>query len=64
MVMAEQLMDAAGVARYLNVHPRTVARLTERGELTAFKVGGHGRFRKSDVDAYLEKTKPKPKKEE
>lgn len=61
--MTERLMDTAEVARYLKVNPRTVTNMAERGELPASKVGRHWRFRKSDVDAYLERTKPTRKKE-
>jgi len=57
----EQLLTTEEVARYLKLHPRTVTNMAERGELPASKVGRHWRFRKQDVDAYLEKQKPKPK---
>jgi excisionase family DNA binding protein len=42
------------VGRYLRVHPRTVQRLVQRGELSAIHVGKLWRFRKSDVDAWIE----------
>lgn len=60
----EVLMDTEEVARYLKVHVKTVTNLIERGELLASKVGRHWRFRKSDVDAYLERRLSRPRQDE
>lgn len=61
IVSDEQLMETDDVARYLNVHRKTVINLVERGELRGYRVGRNWRFRKSDVDAYLEQQRePKP----
>ena len=60
----EALMDTEEVARYLKVHAKTVISLVERGELIASKVGRHWRYRRSDVDAYLEKRQNRPRQEE
>jgi excisionase family DNA binding protein len=57
----EQLMTSEEVARYLKIHPRTVTNMAERGDLIGSKVGRHWRFRKRDVDDYLDRQKPKPK---
>jgi excisionase family DNA binding protein len=54
MVSNEALMDTADVARYLKMHPKTITSMVERGELKAYKVGRHWRYRKGDIDAYLE----------
>jgi excisionase family DNA binding protein len=57
----EKLMETDDVARYLSVHRKTVINLVERGELKGYRVGRNWRFRKSDVDAYLERQQePKP----
>jgi excisionase family DNA binding protein len=57
----EKLMETDDVARYLNVHRKTVINLVERGELRGYRVGRNWRFRKSDVDEYLERQQePKP----
>jgi excisionase family DNA binding protein len=52
------LYRAAGlwrrVAEYLSVAERTVYRMAERGELPAFKVGDAWRFRREDIDAWIE----------
>jgi excisionase family DNA binding protein len=57
----EALMDTAEVARYLKMHAKTIVSMVERGELTAYKVGRHWRYRKSDIDAYLEQRRNIPK---
>ena len=60
----ESLMNTEQVAHYLNVHVKTVMNLLARGELIASKVGRHWRFRKSDVDAYLERHQNRPREKE
>jgi PTS system nitrogen regulatory IIA component len=57
----EELLTSEQVAKYLKLNPRTVTNMAGRGDLPASKVGRHWRFRKSDVDEYLERKKPKPK---
>ena len=59
----EPLMDTEDVARYLKVHVKTVMNLVNRGELIASKVGRHWRYRKRDVDAYLEQRQNRPRNE-
>jgi excisionase family DNA binding protein len=51
---SEEILDVKEVAKILKVSTRTVIRLAERGELTAFKVGDLWRFRRSDVDDYIQ----------
>ena len=41
------------VADYLSVNGRTEYRMAERGELPAFKVGDAWRFRREDIDAWI-----------
>jgi excisionase family DNA binding protein len=40
-------------AQYLRLHPDTMYRLLQRGDLPALKVGRQWRVRRSDLDAYL-----------
>jgi nitrogen PTS system EIIA component len=63
-VSDEALMDTAEVAHYLKMHPKTIVSMVERGELKAYKVGRYWRYRKSDIDAYLEERLSTPKTEE
>ncbi len=48
------IWDSIEAARYLRVHPRTVIRMAKQRELPGIRVGRLWRFRKSDVDRWLE----------
>ncbi|GAC1568697.1 MAG: hypothetical protein NVS3B14_18820 [Ktedonobacteraceae bacterium] len=50
----EKLLDVQHVAERLDVNPRTVLRMVERGELPAFKVSHRLRFRPADLEKYLQ----------
>ena len=41
-------------ASYLRIHPRTLARMARDGEIPAFQIGRHWRFRRSDLDAWVD----------
>lgn len=60
---ADEILEVKDVAQILKVSTRTVIRLAERGELTAFKVGDLWRFRRSDVDDYIEQQIQRRKKD-
>jgi excisionase family DNA binding protein len=62
--MASDLLDAKEVAHMLRVSVRTVVRLAERGELVAFKVGDLWRFRRSDVDTYIQQQIQRQKRQD
>ncbi len=50
-----EVMTTEQVADYLQVRPRTVERWCYTGDGPTFvKVGRHRRFRRADVDAWLE----------
>jgi excisionase family DNA binding protein len=51
---SEEILEVKEVANRLKVSTRTVIRLAERGELVAFKIGDLWRFRRSDVDNYIQ----------
>lgn len=48
-------MTVRDVAGYLNVDEKTVYRLAQRGGLPGFKVAGTWRFRRGDIDAWIER---------
>jgi len=50
-------MTVQDVAEYLNVDPKTVYRMVNRGDLPGFKVGGSWRFKKEDIDTWIAKQK-------
>ena len=60
MLVADDVLDAKEVAQLLKVHQRTVIRLAERGELPAFRVGDLWRFRRTDVEEFINKQIRKP----
>ncbi len=65
--MTESTLTIKELAKYLNVTERTIYNLLERGELPGFKVGANWRFRKEDIDKWIEqnmknKTKEKDNK--
>jgi len=50
----EQAMTVRDVAGYLNVDEKTVYRLAQRGDLPGFKVAGAWRFKRSDLDNWID----------
>lgn len=51
--MAKQpVLTLRQVARYLTVHPNTIYRLAQRGQIPAFKVGSDWRFNRESIDAW------------
>ena len=51
---ADQAMTVRDVAGYLNVDEKTVYRLAKRGDLPGFKVAGAWRFKRSDLDGWID----------
>jgi excisionase family DNA binding protein len=49
-----QVLTVKAAAELLEVDPKTVYRLVERGQLPAFKVGKQWRMRLSDLEAWIE----------
>jgi len=50
-----QIMTPKEAAKYLGLHLITVYRLTKKGELPGFKIGGQWRFKKDFLDSWIEK---------
>jgi excisionase family DNA binding protein len=42
------------VASYLCVSTRTLDRLIQAGEIPAYRIGGHRRFRREDLDSFID----------
>lgn len=59
----DQAMTVHDVAEYLNVDEKTVYRLAKRGDLPGFKVAGAWRFKRSDLDGWIDLQKKAAKKE-
>lgn len=45
------------LAALLEINPRTITRLEQRGELKAHHIGRVKRFRREDIEAYLKKSR-------
>lgn len=55
-----QWLGTAEAARYLGITPRTLYRLIDSGELSAYKFGRVIRLKQSDVDAFIEGARVEP----
>ena len=57
--MEEAFLTTEEVLEYLQVNLRTVYRLIKAGKIPAVRVGRQWRFRKRDIDAWLESQQPR-----
>ena len=57
--MDESFLTTEEVLEYLQVNLRTVYRLIKAGKIPAVRVGRQWRFRKRDIDAWLESQRPR-----
>lgn len=55
--MRDAAFTVKHLAAYLSVNEKTVYRLAQRGELPGFKVAGAWRFRREDIDAWIDQQK-------
>jgi excisionase family DNA binding protein len=55
----ESFLTTEEVLEYLQVNLRTVYRLIKAGRIPAVRVGRQWRFRKRDIDAWLESQRPR-----
>ena len=55
----EDILTAREVAVYLKVNRRTVYRLLKARKIPAFRIGGQWRFKRSELDRWLEAGKIK-----
>lgn len=54
MPLSFETLTPGEIARALRVHPFTVTRLAREGKLPGFKVGGIWRFRKDELEQWLD----------
>jgi excisionase family DNA binding protein len=57
--MDERFLTTEEVLEYLQVNLRTVYRLIKAGKIPAVRVGRQWRFRKRDIDAWLDSQRPR-----
>jgi excisionase family DNA binding protein len=55
--MSDQIMTIKDVSDYLKLSEKTAYRLASDGKLPGFKVGGSWRFKLSDIELWIEKSK-------
>jgi excisionase family DNA binding protein len=59
--MNTDIMTIREVADYLKLTEKTAYRLVAEGKIPGFKVGGSWRFRRSEIEAWIDgKSKRKP----
>jgi excisionase family DNA binding protein len=58
-MMDDSFLTTEEVLEYLQVNLRTVYRLIKAGKIPAVRVGRQWRFRKRDIDAWLESQRPR-----
>lgn len=55
--MSEQIMTVKDVASYLKLNERTVYRMATSAKIPAFKVGISWRFKREDLEKWIEEQK-------
>ncbi|EOX4358911.1 helix-turn-helix domain-containing protein [Vibrio cholerae] len=55
--MVDKILTLKEVAAYLKLAEKTAYRLASEGKLPGFKVGGSWRFKREDLEAWIEKQK-------
>lgn len=57
--MSDEILTLKEVAAYLKLAEKTAYRLAAEGKLPGFKVGGSWRFKREDIQRWIEETKRK-----
>ena len=57
--MNDQILTLKEVAAYLKLAEKTAYKLAAAGKLPGFKVGGSWRFKREDIDRWIEEQKKK-----
>ena len=55
--MTDQILTLKEVAAYLKLAEKTAYRLASEGKLPGFKVGGSWRFKREDLESWIEENK-------
>ena len=61
--MADEILTLPEVAKLLKVAEKTVYTMAQRAEIPAFKVRGQWRFKRADIDSWIEQQKSDTHKE-
>jgi excisionase family DNA binding protein len=60
---ADEMLSATQAGRILGVSGKTVVRMMEAGDFPGFKIGFVWKFRRGDVERYLESRRYRPDQE-
>ncbi len=55
--MADDILTIKEVADYLKLTERTLYRLVQEGKIPGFKVGSSWRFKRADIERWIEEQK-------
>jgi len=55
--MADDILTIQELAIYLKLNEKTAYQLASEGKLPGFKVGGSWRFKRVDIEQWIEETK-------
>ncbi len=55
--MTDEILTLKEVASYLKLAEKTAYKLAAAGKLPGFKVGGSWRFKKEDIESWIEQRK-------
>ena len=55
--MTDEILTLKEVAEYLKLAEKTAYRLVAEGKLPGFKVGGSWRFKRTDIEKWIEENK-------
>lgn len=61
--MQDEILTLPEVATLLKVAQKTVYSMAQKGQIPAFKVGGQWRFKRIDIDQWIEQRKAAPRDE-
>jgi excisionase family DNA binding protein len=61
--VADEILTLPEVAGLLKVAEKTVYTMAQRAEIPAFKVRGHWRFKRADINSWIEQQKSEAHKE-
>lgn len=59
MLVTDEILTIQEVAKYLKLNEKTTYRLASEKKLPGFKVGGSWRFKRSDLEDWIETQKDK-----
>jgi excisionase family DNA binding protein len=61
--MTDEILTVLEVAALLKVADKTVYTMAQKGEILAFKVRGQWRFRRVDIDAWIQAQTTAPRRQ-